>query len=128
MMGRQLLFHIDDDEDDRRFFRDATQDDVSVTVMSFESFQDALDAIRTLRPHRIYFDFWVPGMTATQFLRVLSDEIDLSGIYLHLLSGTEVPPFFGELLDRYGVSYHLKPNSISDLRELLRSTYGEEAL
>ncbi|UMY66155.1 MULTISPECIES: response regulator [unclassified Flavobacterium] len=126
-MGRQLFFYIDDDEDDRRFFQEALKDDMSVTVLSFESFQEALEAARTSRPDRIYFDFWVPGMTATQFLRTLSDQMDISGIPLHLLSGTEVPPFFEELFDRYGVSYHLKPNSISDLRQLLRSTYGEEA-
>lgn len=127
-MGAQLFFYIDDDEDDCLFFQEALKEDSSVVVRTFESFQDALDAIDLAVPNRIYFDFWVPGMTATQFLRFLSDKMDLSGVPLHLLSGTDVPPFFLELLDRYHVSYHLKPQSLTALRELLRRTYGEEAV
>jgi|GEM_PF-3810218 len=127
-MGPKVLFHIDDDEDDRSFFKDALKDEAAVVVKSFESFQDALQALQEVTPHRIYFDFWVPGMTATQFLRELSSRIDLTDVPLYLLSGTDVPPFFRELLDRYGVTYHLKPNSLTALRQLLRSTFGEEAL
>lgn len=123
--SKRTVFHIDDDEDDREFFADAFGES-GATLCSFPSFQKALAATRV--PDVIYMDFWVPGMTAGQFLKEMAAKADLASVPIHIISGTEVPLFFRELLDRYKVTYHLKPSGIAALRTLIRSTDGETAV
>lgn len=125
MKPERIVFHIDDDEDDREFFTEALGSENGVRLYSYTSFQQAIAASSAITPDIIYMDFWVPGMPAGQFLRELASRIDLSDTPIHVISGTEVPLFFRELLDRYRVSYHLKPNSPAGLRTLLRTTSGE---
>ncbi|RZJ73064.1 response regulator [Flavobacterium sp.] len=127
MKKEKIVFHVDDDQDDRLFFEEALESFGSKDFHSFGTFEAALKALAHTQPDLIYMDFWIPGTTAPQFLKSLSEKIDMSKVTVHIISGTEVPYFFRELLDRYDVQYHLKPNSLKDLKNLLATELRPDA-
>ncbi|NUY81957.1 response regulator [Flavobacterium sp. MAH-1] len=122
----KIVFHIDDDDDDLMFFSEALNAMPHLQVSQFRSFHEAVTAIaHGGRPDVIVMDFWVPGMAATHFLQQVSQHLDLTEVPIMVLSGTEVPLFFRELLDKYRVRYLTKPHDPAVFASMLFSNFSD---
>lgn len=114
-----VVFHIEDDSDESLVFSSAMESFENVRFFGFTTFDQALKSAALLQPDVIFMDFWVPGMTISQFLGKLSSIVGTSAIRLVIVSGTEVPFFFRELLEKYKVDYQLKKNSVKEIEAMV---------
>jgi CheY-like chemotaxis protein len=123
-MRDKVFFLIDDDEDDREFFKIALESINAATI--FTSAADCCEAIKILeskilRPDYIFLDLNMPNMDGKACLVELRKSIHLLNIPVIIFT-TSADKNDREQTARLGAAgFITKPSKISDLAELLKS-------
>lgn len=120
---------VDDDQDDREIFQLAVNEiGITIDCSFYSNAIDALSALRkgTFSPDIIFLDLNMPLMTGIQCLIELKkiDSIVLTPIIIYSTSSD--PRFHSEALMNGARSYIIKPNKLSDLILILRTTFNNE--
>lgn len=115
-----ICFLIDDDVDDREFFKIALKShDPSITLVTADNGVQALDKMnkdRSFLPDYIFLDMNMPYMSGKECLSKLREVKRLKNVPVVLYSTIRD---FEELSTLHATSFVTKPNSISELVTIL---------
>ena len=116
----------DDDPDDRDFFCDAMKRIYpNVKVRTFEDGDQLLDYLThcptAMLPGCILLDYNMPRLTAPEFLLATGSETRYAQIPKIVWSTSPRKKDMEECLNAGAVSFHIKPNTDTQLDNLLRS-------
>lgn len=119
-MEQQIFMIIDDDADDRFFFKDAvTKLPSSVKFMEANGCEEALELLHTVEklPHFIFLDINMPRIDGRECLKLLKRDAKLKHIPVIMYSTT----FYEESINEFhtlGASTYLKkPTDMNKLPE-----------
>jgi len=114
---------VDDDEDDRDFFRSVlTSIESSLVYQAAENGQDALQKLNSgiPLPDLIFLDLNMPVMGGKQFLAEVKKRSHLKDIPIVILSTSSDKATISDTIDLGAVEFLTKPNKLSLLEGRLR--------
>lgn len=118
------LFYIDDDFEDRDFFKDAVRQ-IDPAIMCSTA-KDGADGLRELQemivmPDFIFLDVNMPVMNGKQFLLEIKKRPRLRSIPIVIYSTTTHPTERAEFLKLGAYKVLAKPSSITNISGLIKS-------
>lgn len=125
MNKSKLLFYVEDDEDDKFFFKDATAD-LGHRVTTFSYGYELFQALRTgqERPDIIFIDVLMPMLNGDEILKMLKESEEFKNIPVVMISGAFPKKLVKQLLD-LGAGYLMKkPTRNSDLKHTIEEILG----
>lgn len=125
------LFYIDDDSEDREFFKEAITN-IDPAIM-FATAKDGAEGLRELEemivmPDFIFLDVNMPVMDGKQFLVEIKKRTRFRSIPVVIYSTTTHPTERGEFVKLGAHKVLAKPSSITLISGLIRSVITSEAL
>jgi CheY-like chemotaxis protein len=120
MKNSQLLFYLDDDEEDLYFFK-AVAKELGHTVRGFTAGKIMLLVLETeiQIPDMIFLDIHMPILNGQEILEIIKKSDSLKKIPIVMVSGAypkKLVKYFSEL----GVNYMLKKHHVNDYKESLK--------
>ncbi len=120
MRNEKKIMIIDDDQDDRFFFREALTEILSSAVCVEAN--DGIDALNQLRkveqlPDFIFLDINMPRMNGKECLSELKKDVKLKNIPVIMYSTSVSPECIKELKALGSSSYLSKPTDLNKLPE-----------
>lgn len=120
----KVIFHADDDEDDRLLFMDAVAElDLAVRVRQAEDGQKLLNILHssTLEvPEIVFMDINMPGKNGFQCLEeIRSAKECLNRLRIIMLSTSSSPENIKRSFELGADLYAVKPSSFAGLKEML---------
>jgi len=125
-MGKiDVLFLIDDDEDDQHVFAEALSEvDGSVDLLTASNGLEALEILKSASsklPDLIFLDLNMPKMNGKQFLQEIKSSSDLSDIPVVIYSTSSAKTDKDETLQLGASDFIVKPVSYGALCDTLHS-------
>lgn len=114
---------VDDDEDDRDFFRDVVST-LNVPV-EFSSATDGVEALDILKaetfpkPDLIFLDLNMPRMNGRECLQQLKGDKQLQGIPIIVFTTSTLSIDKQEMLEAGATGYLSKPTAVNELNRML---------
>ncbi|RZJ30162.1 MAG: response regulator [Flavobacterium sp.] len=119
----KVLFYVDDDEDDRFFFKEAT-DELGLSVTTFSYGHEMLQRLRTQKPDIIFLDLLMPMLNGDEILKILKNSEEYKDIPVVMISGAFPKKLVRQLYDA-GAGYLMKkPTRNSDLKHTIEEIVG----
>lgn len=122
-----IVLNVDDDQEDREFFRDALKEiDPSITCLMAESGMEALSLLQGHMPlpDFIFLDINMPMMDGKQCLRKLKSVPELEPIPVIMYSTSTNTREIRECYKLGAVDFLIKPNSYEKLVNDLVSVFA----
>ena len=123
MNKSKLLFYVDDDEDDRFFFKDAT-DELGHRVTTFSYGHEMLQTLRTEKPDIIFLDLLMPMLNGDEILKILKNSEEYKNIPVVMISGAFPKKLVRQLYDAGAGFLMKKPTRNADLKHTLEEIVG----
>ena len=121
----EVLFLIDDDEDDQHVFAEALSEvDDSVNLLTASNGLEALEKLRgasTRLPDLIFLDLNMPKMNGKQFLKEIKSSGHFADIPVVIYSTSSAKTDIEETLQLGASDFIVKPVSYSALCDAIRS-------
>ena len=121
------IVYIDDDVDDREFFKDALQAiDPQISCTSFERPEDGVDFLKgtVAMPDMIFIDINMPRMNGYQSVREIRSITPMRRVPIIMLttsrSSTDITEF-----KNMGIQVLIKPNKMADLVHAIKSIFRQ---
>jgi CheY-like chemotaxis protein len=120
MKNSQLLFYLDDDEEDLDFFKEVAEE-LGHTVRGFTAGRIMLLVLETeiQRPDMIFLDIHMPILNGQEILEIIKKSDSLKKIPIVMVSGA-YPKKLVKQFEELGVNYMLKKHHVHDYRESLK--------
>jgi len=121
---KKSVLVIDDDPDDLEFFSDAVSEiSPYYECFTFSNGNEALEELKhqKIKPHFIFLDLNMPGMSGQDFLREIKKIPMLSEIPVIIWSTSRLTKEIEEVFTLGAKSYLHKPNSLYGLVETIKT-------
>lgn len=119
---------IEDNEGDVELFREAVQDEALTCILSVVN--NGREAVYRLlqqgqfrgaaRPHLIFLDLNLPGMTGKLLLDLIKSDTELKTIPIVILTSSRAPADIQETYCRHANCYMVKPFDPDEFRNSIR--------
>lgn len=118
-MGKNIF--LTEDDDSIRALVKVALEGYNHTVFDFETAEDALEKIKTVKPDLAIFDLMLPGMQGTEAVKILRENDKFKKLPIIILTAkdSEVDKVIG--LDSGADDYVTKPFSVMELMARVRS-------
>ena len=125
-MNERLLrvAHIDDDSDLRELVRLALKTSDGFPVLSCASGVSAQEQVPPFLPDIILVDMMMPGMDGLQTISALRKRMDLSGVSVVFLTGSNDDAHVRRFLEAGAAGVIHKPFDVARLGETLRNLHS----
>lgn len=120
----KVIFHADDDEDDRMLFSDAVLElDLAVKVKQVEDGQKLLDVLHSTTleiPEIVFLDINMPGKNGFECLKEIRNAADhLNQLRIIMLSTSRSNENIGLSYELGADFYAVKPSTFQGLKKML---------
>lgn len=129
-MDKKIFMIIDDDEDDRYFFKEALTEMLSSTLCLEAN--DGVEALELLRkaehlPDFIFLDMNMPRMDGRECLKELKKDVKLNNIMVIMYSTSFSEQSINEFYQLGAASYLKKPTDMNKLPEQILAAIDKSA-
>lgn len=124
MKSSKLIYYLDDDYDDLRFFKSVARD-LGHRVMIFTNGHELLQNIRKERPDVIFLDVHMPILNGREILDLLKTSNEWKHIPVVMISGI-FPKKLIRSFKESGADYVMKRPSINEFKAELQSVLDGE--
>lgn len=121
---RKVIFHADDDEDDRQLFMEAVAElELAVSVKQAADGQNLLNILHSSTiemPEIVFLDINMPGIGGFECLQqIRSSKVPLKHLCIIMLSTSGTPENIKRSFELGADLYAVKPSSFAGLKEML---------